>query len=726
MSLTTPATGRRRRRASTTARGARRTRSGRHRSALGALLAFVGLAGVPATAAVCSGKYWYAYLTSAETNDAFGTSVAAAGDVDADGFAHAMVGAPSSGRDSGGMLSTFLLEDSNRAPGLWSVHSPTTAEELPWIDAPSVGFGSAVAPLGPSQGAAESDYYDFAVGAAGVGRVYLVGISTTVNGRGSVLPPRERHGTIAPASVGLADGLASGFGTVAEAVPDRDGDGYPEVMLCGKNDAGVGLCSLVFVDPQYRDGVEAVKSYTILDATVGFGSAAAVVPSAHLVGHPEPLLDDPSALVIAVVAEDGATLRILAFDAANAAVGVWELDVETAFADPAFAAIRPPSLAAAGWGCSISALPPVSGADPRTLDFVVGAEHYRDRGAVFGISLSLLDDGGLAMTDASTVSLDFAVSTWTGQPRGVNTPQAGDRFGRAVAVMSDLDSDGGPDLIVGAPGTGCCGAYYQVFLRHGPNATAQCAQDRIDARRDDDDDDYQRDDANYAASPVPTLAPPTGGFFGFAVFIGVLCCCCLITMRCADYRDERARRGEWPRSFPQVGHRNPAAIHARRRPVGLTAAQLAALPTSVYVAKPTPQGEDQDCCAICLVDFEPGETLKSISCAHKFHGDCIDEWLARRPECPLCKRSFVPAGAPPSPPIEGGGSSVSPAGGRRGDVEMVPLPVQPARAEALRVEQAVPTVVVVRSPEGSPRRLPPAGERPRAEAIPPDLGAPPV
>ena len=448
--------------------------------------------------------------------------MAAAGDVDADGFAHAMVGAPSSGRDSGGMLSTFLLEDSNRVPGHWSVHSATTAEELPWLDAPFVGFGSAVAPLGPSQGAAErSDYYDFAVGAAGAGRVYLVGISTTVDGSsGRVPPPRERHGTIAPASVGLAeDGLASGFGTVAEAVPDRDGDGYPELMLCGKNDAGVGLCSLVFVDPLYRDGVEAVKSHTILDATLGFGSAAAVVPPAHLVGHPEPLLDDPSALAIAVVAEDGATLRILAFDAANAEVGVWELDVETAFADPAFAAIRPPSLAAAGWGCSISALPPVSGADPRTLDFVVGAEHYRDRGAVFGISLSLLDDGGLAMTDASTVSLDFAVNTWTGQARGFNTPGAGDRFGRAVAVMSDLDSDGGPDLIVGAPGTGCCGAYYQVFLRHGPDATAQCAQDRIDTRRSDDDD--QRDDENYAASPVPTLAPPTGGFFGFAVFIGV-------------------------------------------------------------------------------------------------------------------------------------------------------------------------------------------------------------
>lgn len=42
-------------------------------------------------------------------------------------------------------------------------------------------------------------------------------------------------------------------------------------------------------------------------------------------------------------------------------------------------------------------------------------------------------------------------------------------------------------------------------------------------------------------------------------------------------------------------------------------------------------------CAVCLDDFVAGDELRSLPCAHHFHVACIDPWLARKPDCPLCK-----------------------------------------------------------------------------------------
>lgn len=58
-------------------------------------------------------------------------------------------------------------------------------------------------------------------------------------------------------------------------------------------------------------------------------------------------------------------------------------------------------------------------------------------------------------------------------------------------------------------------------------------------------------------------------------------------------------------------------------------------------------------CAICLQAYEPGETLKLLSCSHAYHGKCIDQWHCAQPgskTCPLCLRSvtavvLIPLGA---------------------------------------------------------------------------------
>ena len=48
---------------------------------------------------------------------------------------------------------------------------------------------------------------------------------------------------------------------------------------------------------------------------------------------------------------------------------------------------------------------------------------------------------------------------------------------------------------------------------------------------------------------------------------------------------------------------------------------------------------NQSCC-ICLTDFEDKDKLRDLKCFHKFHSECLSEYL-KQPKsikCPLCKK----------------------------------------------------------------------------------------
>ena len=50
-------------------------------------------------------------------------------------------------------------------------------------------------------------------------------------------------------------------------------------------------------------------------------------------------------------------------------------------------------------------------------------------------------------------------------------------------------------------------------------------------------------------------------------------------------------------------------------------------------------------CPICLVDWEDGDKLRSLSCSHMFHKDCVDTWLTKHVgSCPLCRLPAIPRG----------------------------------------------------------------------------------
>lgn len=47
---------------------------------------------------------------------------------------------------------------------------------------------------------------------------------------------------------------------------------------------------------------------------------------------------------------------------------------------------------------------------------------------------------------------------------------------------------------------------------------------------------------------------------------------------------------------------------------------------------------ERETCAICCCDFESGETLSRLpGCSHLFHDSCIEQWLERASNCPICR-----------------------------------------------------------------------------------------
>lgn len=50
------------------------------------------------------------------------------------------------------------------------------------------------------------------------------------------------------------------------------------------------------------------------------------------------------------------------------------------------------------------------------------------------------------------------------------------------------------------------------------------------------------------------------------------------------------------------------------------------------------RGSDDDLCAICLENYEDGDSLTGLPCRHSFHTHCIRPWLSGKSAlCPMCK-----------------------------------------------------------------------------------------
>jgi len=68
-----------------------------------------------------------------------------------------------------------------------------------------------------------------------------------------------------------------------------------------------------------------------------------------------------------------------------------------------------------------------------------------------------------------------------------------------------------------------------------------------------------------------------------------------------------------------------------------------AMPSVVFSKKLFEEGNIE--CSICMDEFKEGQDYVSpLSCdaRHYFHSDCIEDWLVKKNECPLCKARQTP------------------------------------------------------------------------------------
>jgi len=62
----------------------------------------------------------------------------------------------------------------------------------------------------------------------------------------------------------------------------------------------------------------------------------------------------------------------------------------------------------------------------------------------------------------------------------------------------------------------------------------------------------------------------------------------------------------------------------------------------VYTVLTVHDGNEEDLSSECPVCFEPfleGEEIRTLPCMHRYHRECIDRWLFKRPICAKCKQS---------------------------------------------------------------------------------------
>merc|ERR1711920_241261 len=48
-------------------------------------------------------------------------------------------------------------------------------------------------------------------------------------------------------------------------------------------------------------------------------------------------------------------------------------------------------------------------------------------------------------------------------------------------------------------------------------------------------------------------------------------------------------------------------------------------------------------CGICLLEYDEGDSVRMLNCAHHFHSNCVDMWLQQYlNHCPFCRAVIEP------------------------------------------------------------------------------------
>ncbi|CAF3347192.1 unnamed protein product [Rotaria socialis] len=74
--------------------------------------------------------------------------------------------------------------------------------------------------------------------------------------------------------------------------------------------------------------------------------------------------------------------------------------------------------------------------------------------------------------------------------------------------------------------------------------------------------------------------------------------------------------------------------------IALTNDQINRLPTERFCPLPNANPEENKC-SICMDNYEKNQTLRRLPCLHRYHKDCIDNWLKKSNLCPICRTASL-------------------------------------------------------------------------------------
>ncbi len=332
----------------------------------------------------------------------FGAAVAAAGDVDGDGFADVLVGAPYYDEGSTDAGAAFLFTGSAAGLAASPLRSLYGEEE-------GAEFGASVASAGDIDGDGRADLLVGAprhdAGGYDAGRAYVfVGAAS--------------------AQVFVADGQQQGalFGCAVAGVGDVDGDGYGEVVVGARRtdlDAAAPDVGAAFAYSGSANGLNAAPEWQRAgeQAAGAFGFAVAAAGDVNADGFDDALVGAPR--FDAGQVDEGAAFLFLGSAAGLLADAVW---------------VGESDQAGAHFGHAVAGAGDVNG--DGHADLLIGAPDMVEGEA----------SEGLAFVYHGSPAGPSRDPDWFAEG---DSPYAA--FGAAVAGAGDVDGDGHADVLVGAP-----------------------------------------------------------------------------------------------------------------------------------------------------------------------------------------------------------------------------------------------------------------------------------